>query len=178
MVTGQYQLVLSRPSPLPVPIISRNITHMRIRLLLLCLMMLLAACSGADRTNPRDAEAIFRALLADPIPVGVGELVSTGYIEDSGHNVYLRFTAPVTYLPALLERYNYSRIDCDDEQLRGRITLPQEREDDIPDWLPFVTDDARCYVSAANYSNGWTTAGNSVLVIRPAALTIYFNETG
>lgn len=150
-----------------------------IRLCLLCVLVL-AACGDNDNArDPRDAAGMFRALIADPIPSGTRDLVSTGYITDrDGHNVYLRFVTTVDFLEPLLARYNYTTIDCADEQLRGRIALPQELEDNIPDWRPFVTADARCYVSAAGYTNPWTQRGNSVLIIRPNALTVYFNETG
>jgi len=146
---------------------------------LLCLLLLTGCDDNGNARNPRDAEALFQALIADPIPAGTRGLVSTGYItEQDGHNVYLRFETTVLFLDPLLDRYAYTRIDCTDEQLQGRIILPQELEADIPDWRPFVTADARCYVSAPGYSNAWTNNGNSVLVIRPNALTVYFNETG
>lgn len=151
----------------------------RVAVPLLCVLMLAACGDDGDGRDPRDAEAMFQAVMFEAIPPGTGNLVSTGYITGANtHNIYLRFETTVNFLAPLLSRYAYQQIDCADEQLQGRITLPQELEADIPDWRSFVNDAVRCYTSPAGYRNPWTNNGSSVLVIRTDALIVYFNETG
>jgi hypothetical protein len=155
------------------------LTRAKMYRILLLLVLVLAAC-GDDGRDPRDAEAMFRALIADPIPTGTENLVSTGYItEDDGHNVYLRFNTTIDFLPELIALNGYEETDCNNDTVRGRLALPQGLEGDIGNWFPLMTGATlRCYISDAGYSNTWTDNGSGALVIRTETLTVYFNETG
>ena len=140
----------------------------------LVLLLILSGCGHPLASNGR---AVFRAVIADPIPAAVSGIASTGYITDAGHNIYLRFTIVDTaYLPELLALYAYQPVDCESMQVQGRLTLPQGLN--IPGWRPFNGTGYQCYASEVGYRNRWTQHGNSVILVRQQPMTVFFNETG
>lgn len=156
---------------------------LRLLALALVLMIGLTACDG-DRRNVRDSRAVFRALIADPIPAGVSDIATTGHVSDGhGHMMYLRFAMTADALDDLLQLRRFEPFDCEDEFVQGSLTLSNDLERDIPDWSPFDTEGALCYASGRSYTNQWTRGARAVMLVQAAQtpadrLTVYYNELG
>jgi len=147
----------------------------------LTMTLLLAACGGSGR-DVRDGQAVYRALIADPIPAGVTEIATTGHIsDDNGHVMYLRFMMTTEAFDDLLQARRFEPFDCDDEFVQGTLTLSNDLERDIPGWAPFDTDGALCYASGRSYTNQWTRGARAVILAHPVSagrVMVYYNELG
>lgn len=150
-----------------------------IRILSLILPVLLminfTGCGSDDfiKPNENSPEAMFREIIADPIPEDVTNLKGAS-LYWQGYEVYFRFNATDAFIEKLLE--NHEQVPY--KSIKKNLEKSKSLRDYLGFWTVDQVKEPECYKSKESYKNKVTHSGEDWILIDRVNKVVYCHGVG